>query len=168
MLVRDGREQSPPSQAQPVGRARPGPHSPQPQLGVYLLGCHCRDLQDAGREHAAPGQGTDCSPLPACALKPCRQCRQMRRRGLLRRLGVGGGGSEALRGGKKGHHRRPAPAWEGTLSQGQPPPRYLFSIYWGQEQRSPAWVGHTSSPPCLATLPPLRFFWATVTWGLGE
>lgn len=144
MLVRDGREQSPPSQAQPVGRARPGPHSPQPQLGVYLLGCRRRDLQDAGREHAAPGQGTDCSPLPACALKLCRQCRQMRRRGLLRRLGVGGGGSEALRGGKKGRHRSPC---LGGDTQSSPAPSRVFILYLlGTEAKEPCLGGAHFQP----------------------
>lgn len=64
---------------------------------------------------------------------------------------------------------RPLPG-SGALSQGQPLPGYLFSIYWGQEKRSPAGVGQplsTPSPPCLATLPPLCFFCATVTQGLG-
>lgn len=55
----------------------------------------------------------------------------------------------------------------GALSHGQPLPRYLFSIYWGQEKRGPAWMGHLQPlpPSCLASLPPPHLFWAAATPG---
>lgn len=45
-----------------------------------------------------------------------------------------------------------APAWLGALSQGQSFPGYLFSIYWGQEKKSPTWVGQLLQP-FLPSLP---------------
>lgn len=72
MLVRDSRKQSPPNEAQSVGRVRLGLYSPQTQLGVHLLDSHHWDLQDTGREQAPRGRGTDstfanvcCQPEPS-------------------------------------------------------------------------------------------------------
>lgn len=97
------------------------------------------------------------------------------RRGLLWRLGVGGGGSDALREGKKGAAQDASACLGEGHSVKASPFLGIYSLFIGDRRRgalpgwgSPSGPSGPSFPPCLASLPPLRFFCATVTRGLGE
>lgn len=143
MLVRDGRKQSPPNEAQSVGRVRLGLYSPRlswestcwtATTGIYRT--------QGGSELRVDGARTP--PLPMCAVNLSHRHRHE----YEDCFGDWGweGGSDALREEEGAVTEcRPLPG-SGALSQGQPLPGYLFSIYWGLEKRSPAWVGQPLQP----------------------
>lgn len=155
MLVRDGRKQSQPKQAQPVGGARPGPHSPQTQLEVYLLDSLHQDLQDKGREQALLEWGTDCPPFLMCAVTVNLCCGiDMDARTTLE-TGVA---LSALREGKKGPSQdaRPCLGWGHSATAS--PFLGIYSLFIGDRRRGilPGWDSPFSpfSPPRLARAGP--------------
>lgn len=86
-------------------------------------------------------------------------------------LGVGGGGSDALREGKK----RVAQDASACLGEGHSvkasPFLGIYSLFIGDRRGALPGRGSPSGPsfpPCLASLPPLCFFCASVTRGRGE
>lgn len=168
MLVRDGRTQRPPNQAQPAGRARPGLHSPHTQLGVHLLDSCCWDLQDTGGSKLhLDRRGLDAFASVFCQPEPSAQTWI---RGLLWRLGVGGGLRCTQKEGRRGSSQDAGPCLGGGHSVKASPFPGIYSLFIGDKRKgTPCWGQPLlpSSPPCLATLPPLCFFCATVTQGLG-
>lgn len=155
MLVRDGRKQSQPKQAQSVGGARPGPHSPQTQLEVYLLDSLHQDLQDKGREQALLEWGTDCPPFLMCAVTVNLCCGiDMDARTTLE-TGVA---LSALREGKKGLSQDASPCLGWGHSATASPFLGIYSLFIGDRRRGilPGWDSPFSpfSPPRLARAGP--------------
>lgn len=128
-----------PSQLAGPGQART---VPQTQLGVHLLDSHRGDLRDTGREHGL-------YTFASVAVNLSRR----QRRGFEDCFGDWGWekGSDALREGRRGRHRVPAPAWEwGT--QSRPAPSRVFILYLlGTGEEEPRVGG--AAPPCFPAWP---------------
>lgn len=84
---------------------------------------------------------------------------------------MGGGGSDALREGKKWVAQDASACLGEGRSVKASPFLGIYSLFIGDRRGAlPGWGSPSgpSFPPCLASLPPLHFFCATVTRGLGE